>query len=236
MEPPSAESCRMGNILVVEDDATLLATLKYNLERDGHLVVTAPDGESALRTAQQQKVQLVILDLLLPGMHGFEVCRRLRQEISAPIIILTALTDEVDRVVGLELGADDYVTKPFSMKELIARVQARLRRAGMRPVGKAEALTSGDLEVDLRSRRASLRGQHLPLKPKEYELLAFLMQNRGCVLTRRQLLDRVWNQETAGRTRTLDVHIGRLRTSIEDDPRHPRRIVTVPSLGYRFDA
>jgi two-component system response regulator RegX3 len=225
----------MGMILIVEDDDALLATLKYNLEREGHHVVAVRDGESALAAARSQQLDLVILDLVLPGMHGLDVCRQLRQEGSVPIIMLSALADEVDRVVGLELGADDYVTKPFGTKEFVARVQALLRRADMPPTSPRDALVSGDLRIERGSRRAYVGGRQLALKPKEYELLAYLMEHRGRMLTRRQLLDHVWMQERSYQTRTLDVHIGQLRRSIGDDPRRPRRIVTVRNVGYRFD-
>ncbi|HLA17987.1 MAG TPA: response regulator transcription factor [Dehalococcoidia bacterium] len=225
----------MKKILVVDDEPTLVATLKYNLERDGFQVVTAEDGESALNLARSHRPDLVLLDLMLPGLDGFQVCRILRREMQAPILMLTAKGDEIDKVVGLELGADDYVTKPFSMRELLARVRALLRRADIRPEGEREVLTSGDLSVDLAKREATRSAQAVPLKPKEFELLAFFMRNRQRAFTREQLLNQIWGYDYAGDTRTVDVHVSWLRQKIEDQPQKPARIVTVRGLGYRFD-
>ena len=225
----------MKKILVVDDEPTLVATLKYNLERDGFQVVTAEDGESALNLARSHRPDLVLLDLMLPGLDGFQVCRILRREMQAPILMLTAKGDEIDKVVGLELGADDYVTKPFSMRELLARVRALLRRADIRPDGEREVLNSGDLSVDLGKREATRSAQAVPLKPKEFELLAFFMRNRQRAFTREQLLNQIWGYDYAGDTRTVDVHVSWLRQKIEDQPQKPARIVTVRGLGYRFD-
>ena len=225
----------MKKILVVDDEPTLVATLKYNLERDGFQVVTAEDGESALNLARSHRPDLVLLDLMLPGLDGFQVCRILRREMQAPILMLTAKGDEIDKVVGLELGADDYVTKPFSMRELLARVRALLRRADIRPEGEREVLTSGDLSLDLAKREATRSAQAVPLKPKEFELLAFFMRNRQRAFTREQLLNQIWGYDYAGDTRTVDVHVSWLRQKIEDQPQKPARIVTVRGLGYRFD-
>jgi len=222
-------------ILVVDDEPTLVATLKYNLERDGFQVVTAEDGESALNLARSHRPDLVLLDLMLPGLDGFQVCRILRREMQVPILMLTAKGDEIDKVVGLELGADDYVTKPFSMRELLARVRALLRRADIRPEGEREVLNSGDLSVDLAKREATRSAQAVPLKPKEFELLAFFMRNRQRAFTREQLLNQIWGYDFAGDTRTVDVHVSWLRQKIEDQPQKPARIVTVRGLGYRFD-
>jgi DNA-binding response OmpR family regulator len=222
-------------ILVVDDEPTLVATLKYNLERDGFQVVTAEDGESALDLARSHRPDLVLLDLMLPGLDGFQVCRILRREMQAPILMLTAKGDEIDKVVGLELGADDYVTKPFSMRELLARVRALLRRADIPPEGEREVLTSGDLSLDLAKREATRSAQAVPLKPKEFELLAFFMRNRQRAFTRDQLLNQIWGYDYAGDTRTVDVHVSWLRQKIEDQPQKPARIVTVRGLGYRFD-
>jgi len=221
-------------ILVVDDEPTLVATVKYNLEREGYQVVTAADGESGLSTARAERPDLVILDLMLPGLDGFEVCRILRREMNAPILMLTAKTDEVDKVVGLELGADDYVTKPFSMRELLARVRALLRRAEA-PAAEAKVLTAGDLQVDLRRREASRQGQALLLKPKEFDLLAFFLRNRARAFTRDQLLDQVWGYDFAGDTRTVDVHVRWLRQKIEDEPAKPARLITIRGVGYRFE-
>jgi len=221
-------------ILLVDDEPTLVATVKYNLEREGYQVVTAGDGESGLSVARAERPDLVILDLMLPGLDGFEVCRILRREMTAPILMLTAKTDEVDKVVGLELGADDYVTKPFSMRELLARVRALLRRAET-PPAEAKVLTAGDLQVDLRRREAMRRGQALVLKPKEFDLLVFFLRNRGRAFTREQLLDQVWGYDFAGDTRTVDVHVSWLRQKIEDEPAKPTRLITVRGVGYRFE-
>ena len=225
----------MKKILVVDDEPTLVATLKYNLERDGFQVVTAEDGESALNLARSHRPDLVLLDLMLPGLDGFQVCRILRREMQAPILMLTAKGDEIDKVVGLELGADDYVTKPFSMRELLARVRALLRRADIPPEGEREVLTSGDLSLDLAKREATRSARAVPLKPKELELLAFFMRNRQRAFTRDQLLNQIWGYDYAGDTRTVDVHVSWLRQKIEDRPQKPARIVTVRGLGYRFD-
>jgi DNA-binding response OmpR family regulator len=224
----------LKKILIVEDEPTLLATLRYNLEREGYAVATAPDGEAALALARGERPHLIMLDVMLPKMDGLEVCRILRRETAVPILMLTAKTEEVDKVVGLELGADDYVTKPFSMRELLARVRALLRRAERSPDG-GESLTTGDLLVDLAKRQVSRAGVALPLKPKEYELLAFLTRNRGRAFTRDQLLSQVWGYDFAGDSRTVDVHVRWLREKIEDEPSKPTRLITVRGTGYRFE-
>ena len=224
----------MKKILVVDDEPTLVATVKYNLEREGYQVVTAADGESGVEVARAERPDLVVLDLMLPGLDGFEVCRILRREMTAPILMLTAKTEEVDKVVGLELGADDYVTKPFSMRELLARVRALLRRAEA-PPAEAKVLTAGNLQVDLRRREASRCGQALVLKPKEFDLLVFLLRNRGRAFTREQLLNQIWGYDFAGDTRTVDVHVSWLRQKIEDEPGKPTRLLTVRGIGYRFE-
>ena len=235
-------------ILVVEDDRTLLETLEYNLARQEYTVYKAMDGPSALRIARQMMARreppdLVILDLMLPGLDGLEVCRILRQEMNVPILILTARTQEVDKVVGLEMGADDYMTKPFSMRELLARVKALLRRVRLiRETLVAEGgepgqgqLVSDDLRIDLDRREVSLGGETLRLKPQEYELLVFLTRNRGMALSRDLILERVWGWDFDGGTRTVDVHVRWLRAKIERDPANPTRIVTVRGVGYRFE-
>ncbi|KPK45554.1 MAG: XRE family transcriptional regulator [Dehalococcoidia bacterium SM23_28_2] len=224
----------MKKILLVDDEPTLVATVKYNLEREGYQVVTAIDGESGLSLARTERPALVILDLMLPGLDGFEVCRILRREMSVPILMLTAKTEEVDKVVGLELGADDYVTKPFSMRELLARVRALLRRAET-PAEEANVVTAGDLQVDLRRRQATRRGQALVLKPKEFDLLVFFLRNRGRAFTREQLLNQIWGYDFAGDTRTVDVHVSWLRQKIEDEPAKPTRLITIRGVGYRFE-
>jgi len=225
----------LKNVLVIEDEPTLVATLRYNLEREGHKVLTATDGEAGLSLARSQRPDVVLLDLMLPGMGGLELCRILRRETTVPILILTAKAEETDKVVGLELGADDYVTKPFSMRELMARVGALLRRAELLPSTERETLTAGELEVDLRRRQVSRGGNELVLKPKEYELLVFLMKNRGRAFTREQLLDHVWGYDFAGDTRTVDVHVSWLRQKVESEPSKPTRLITVRGVGYRFD-
>jgi len=223
-------------VLVVDDEPTLLATVKYNLERDGYRVVTAADGEAALRLARAEHPDLLILDLMLPVMDGLDVCRILRREMALPILMLTARTEEVDKVVGLELGADDYVTKPFGMRELIARVHALLRRSDNAAVDDSESITSGDLVINLRRREATRDGATLELKPKEFELLLFFARNRGRAFTREQLLRDVWGYDFYGDSRTVDVHIRWLRQKIESDPAKPVRLVTIRGTGYRFEA
>ncbi|MHB0871154.1 MAG: winged helix-turn-helix domain-containing protein [Chloroflexota bacterium] len=228
----------MAKILVVEDERILLDTLRYNLSKAGYEVRTADDGEAALRVARQESPDLVLLDVMLPKVDGFDVCRTLRQESSVPILMLTARDDEVDKVLGLELGADDYLTKPFSLRELMARVKALLRRSemvlsdGERLAGKP--LREGDLEVDLLSHQASRAGTPLHLKPKEFDLLAFLMRRRGQAFSRDQLLQHVWGYDYAGDTRTVDVHVRWLREKVEADPSSPQLIETVRGIGYRF--
>ena len=224
----------MKKVLVVDDEPTLVATLKYNLEREGYTVLTAVDGESALSTARSEHPDLVLLDVMLPGLDGFEVCRILRRESGAPILMLTAKGDEVDMVVGLELGADDYVTKPFSMREVIARARALLRRAET-PAAEPQTLASGDLQVDLRARSAHRAGNPLALKPKEFELLTHFLRHRRRAFTREQLLQAIWAYDFAGDTRTVDVHIRWLRQKIEDEPGKPCRLITIRGTGYRFE-
>lgn len=238
----------MGNkILVVDDEAVLLETIVYNLELAGYQVSTAADGASALETAHREKPDLMILDLMLPVMDGLEVCRQLRREDDTAgmlILMLTAKSEEIDKVVGLEVGADDYVTKPFSKHELLARVKALLRRQGKPIVESSPALDDspgqrsprslvcGPLEMNLDGRRVYRSGQEIDLQPKQYELLKCLMQNRGTVLTRDQLLQNVWGYDYAGDTRTVDVHVRWLREKLEEDPANPRLIQTVRGVGY----
>ena len=225
----------MKKILVVDDEPTLVATLRYNLEREGYTVESAPDGESAVESAREIRPDLIILDVMLPGLDGLQVCRILRRDTEAPILLLTAKIDEVDKVVGLELGADDYVTKPFSMRELMARVRALLRRAGASEPVAAKVIESGDLTIDTTARTVSRDGQPLPLKPKEYDVLQHFMRNRGRAFSREQLLSAVWGYEFAGDTRTVDVHISWLRQKIEPVPAKPTRLITVRGVGYRFE-
>lgn len=223
-------------ILVVEDEPTLRETLEYNLTHQGYRVYTAADGWTALDMARREQPALIILDVMLPGLDGFEVCRRLRQEMDVPILMLTARAEEVDRVVGLEIGADDYVTKPFSMRELLARVKAHLRRERRgQSVARPAKLVFDDLVIDESRHEVRLAGQPLYLKPKEYELLLFLARNRGIVFSRDEILERVWGWDFTGGSRTVDVHVRWLREKIEPDPANPTRIVTVRGTGYRFE-
>ncbi len=225
----------MKRILIVDDEPTLVATLQYNLERDGYEVITATDGEAGLSAARANPPDLIVLDLMLPVLDGLEVCRILRREMTVPILMLTAKAEEVDKVVGLELGADDYVTKPFSMRELLARVRALLRRADTPAARVTETIASADLQIDLLAREASRSDRRLPLKPKELDLLLFFLQNRGRAFTREQILHHVWGYDFAGDTRTVDVHVRWLRQKIENDPAKPTRLITVRGVGYRFD-
>lgn len=231
-----------GKILVAEDEPTLLETLEYNFTRQGYRVVTATDGVMAVEQARREKPDVVLLDIMLPKMDGFEVCRILRKEMNVPILMLTARDDEIDKVVGLEVGADDYMTKPFSMRELLARVKALLRRVHLIREELAavaspdsERMVFGDLTLDLSRGEVRLGDRPIPLKPKEYELLVFLARNRGMVLSRDLILERVWGWDFAGGTRTVDVHVRWLREKIEPDPASPTRIVTVRGIGYRFE-
>ena len=231
----------MATILLVEDETTLLTTIAYNLRREGHRVLTAADGEAALAVAAEGP-DLVVLDVLLPKVDGFEVCRRLRQESAVPILMLTAKSDEVDRVVGLELGADDYLTKPFSMRELLARVKALLRRRdllaaelGRRQASAAgEHLVAGDLEIDVAGHRVTKAGAPVSLTPREFDLLAFLVRHRGHVLSAERLLQQVWGYDHAIDAGTVAVHVRGLREKLEEQPSRPRRIETVRGVGYRF--
>jgi DNA-binding response OmpR family regulator len=228
-----------GNkILVVEDDRNLLDTLRYNFHKEGYNVATAFDGAEALDVARREKPDVIILDIMLPKLSGFEVCRILRKEMTMPIIMLTAKDEEIDKVVGLEIGADDYMTKPFSMRELLARVGAMLRRSRMtetQPSPEQPALQIGDIKVDIARHKASKGTTMLDLTPKEFDLLAFLATNRGLVFSRDRLLEKVWGYDFAGDTRTVDVHIRWLRQKIEGDPNNPRYLVTVRGTGYKLE-
>jgi len=225
-------------VLIVEDDPNLLETLKYNLRKEGFDVVTASDGEQAIEVARRERPDILILDIMLPKMNGFEVCRILRKEMTVPILMLTAKADETDKIVGLEIGADDYMTKPFSIRELLARVRAMLRRVKMTDTRSIDRLTSlkiGSLEVDTARHRASLAGVVLELSPKEFDLLAFLAENKGLVFSREQLLEKVWGYDYAGDSRTVDVHIRWLRQKIETDPTQSKYLVTVRGTGYKLE-
>jgi DNA-binding response OmpR family regulator len=241
----------MRKVLVVDDEPVLVETIAYNLEQAGYEVTTAADGASALEVARRERPDLVILDIMLPEMDGLEVCRLLRRENSTattPIMMLTAKGEEIDKVVGLEVGADDYVTKPFGRRELLARVKALLRRAEYAPhseerpaqvttEGSAQSnreLAAGPLRIDLAGRRVICRGQELELQPKQFELLTYLVRNRGTVLTRDQILHNVWGYDYTGDTRTVDVHVRWLREKLEEDPANPRLIQTMRGVGYVF--
>jgi DNA-binding response OmpR family regulator len=226
----------MPTILLVEDDPTLSETLRYNLEREGYGVVLAGDGVQALERARRDQPDLVVLDIMLPRLDGFSVCRILRQESDVPIIMLTARQDEVDRIAGLELGADDYVSKPFSLGELLARIRAILRRTDRQPLGSREVLEAGELRVDTGSRRAWRSETEISLSQKEFDLLTCLIRNRGMALSRDVLLERVWGYDFLGDSRTVDVHIRWLREKVEPDPGRPVYIQTVRGVGYRFEA
>jgi DNA-binding response OmpR family regulator len=229
-------------VLVVEDEPTLLETLSYNLSRQNYQVETASDGLRAIELAREIHPDLIVLDLMLPILDGFEVCRILRQEMNTPILILTARDDEIDRVIGLELGADDYMSKPFSMREFLARVKAQLRRVRLmreeresEDILPREIIKFGNLTLDLTRREVLLDNRALQLKPKEFDLLLFLARHRGQVLTRDLILERVWGWDFSGGSRTVDVHVRWLREKIEQNPAEPVRIVTVRGTGYRFE-
>jgi DNA-binding response OmpR family regulator len=226
----------MSTILLVDDEATFAETLAYNLEREGYSVLLAGNGVEGLELARRHHPDLLVLDVMLPRLDGFSVCRILRQECDVPIIMLTARHDEVDRIAGLELGADDYIGKPFSLGEFLARIRAILRRLEQQPrTFGHEILTGATLRVDVSSRRAWRGESELTLAQKEFDLLACLLRNRGIALTRDLLLERVWGLDFAGDSRTVDVHIRWLREKVEADPSRPHFIQTVRGIGYRFD-
>ena len=227
----------MPKVLVVDDEESLLEAVRYALSREGFDVSVARDGGEAVRVFEAERPDLLVLDLMLPVMNGWDVCRRVRASSRVPIIMLTARDAEVDRVVGLEMGADDYVTKPFSVRELVARVRALLRRAagGPEPSGEGTEIEATGVRLDPERHEVRVRGELVTLPLKEFELLAVLMENRGRVLTRQTLIDRVWGFDYVGDTKTLDVHVKRLRARIEEDRHDPRLIVTVRGVGYRFD-
>jgi DNA-binding response OmpR family regulator len=234
-------------ILVVEDEPSLQETLLYNLEKQGYRVEAAGDGRSALEAARRLQPDLIVLDIMLPELDGVEVCKTLRREnFQFPIIMLTARDDEIDRVVGLEVGADDYLTKPFSMRELMARVKAQLRRTQIireelekiktdQPATQQETLIFGNLTINLTRREVILNDMPLALKPQEYDLLTFFAEHKGQMLSREFVLERVWGWDYVGDSRTVDVHVRWLRQKIESDPANPTRIVTVRGGGYRFE-
>jgi len=231
-----------SKILIVEDDHTLLDVLKYNLVKEGYNVTSATDGLQALNVARSEKPDLVVLDIMLPKLDGFEVCRILRREMTTPILMLTAKASETDKVVGLELGADDYMTKPFSMREFLARIKAMLRRSELMKMAASSvkevipsSIRVGELEIDFARHKVSRAGSTIDLSPKEFDLLAFLVKNREQVFSRDQLLEKVWGYDYTGDTRTVDVHMRWLRQKIEADPAKPRHLLTVRGVGYKFE-
>ena len=226
-----------ARILVVEDEEALADTVRYNLEREGYTVAIAADGRRALDRFRAESPSLVILDLMLPEMSGLDVCRQIRQISTVPIIMVTAKDAEADKVSGLEIGADDYVTKPFSVRELVSRVRAHLRRAGMRaddPVD--EVLSGGPITLDTAKHEVTVRGEAVGFPPKEFELLETFLRRQGRLLTRDYLIEEVWGAGYFGDTKTLDVHIKRIRKKVEEDPHKPSHVVTVRGLGYKFVA
>ena len=225
----------MTRVLVVEDEDSFSDALSFMLRREGYEVFVASDGNAAVSEFDKHGPDLVLLDLMLPGISGTEVCRIIRGKSSVPIIMLTAKDGEVDKVVGLELGADDYVTKPFSSRELLARVRAVLRRHGESEELLPASIEAGSVRIDIERHVVSVRGENITMPLKEFDLLEFLVRNSGRVLTRNQLIDRVWGADYVGDTKTLDVHIKRLRAKIEIDPSTPLHISTVRGLGYKFE-
>ena len=225
----------MPKIMVVEDEPALVDALEYGLTAEGFDIVATSDGAQSLRMFDRERPDLVLLDLMLPGMSGTEICKRIRAESAVPIIMLTAKDAEIDKVVGLELGADDYVTKPFSMRELAARVRAVLRRGGDWDLPDVSApMEVGGVRLDPERYEVRVRNEAVELPPKEFALLELLLRNAGRVLTRDLIIDRVWGGDYVGDTKTLDVHIKRLRGRIESDPHDPKLIVTVRGVGYKF--
>ena len=229
----------MTRVLIVEDEESLADPLAFLLRKEGFEATVATDGPSALRDFEAQGADIVLLDLMLPGMSGTDVCKRLRAVSSVPVIMVTARDSEIDKVVGLELGADDYVTKPYSARELIARIRAVLRRGnGEEPeevVDDSSVLQSGPVRMDIERHTVEVHGDTITLPLKEFDLLEYLLRNSGRVLTRGQLIDRVWGSDYVGDTKTLDVHVKRLRSKLEPDPGSPQHIITVRGLGYKFD-
>ncbi|MGH2677119.1 MAG: response regulator [Actinomycetota bacterium] len=223
-------------ILIVEDEDSLAESIRYNLEREGFTVRVADDGAAALEAFRADPPELVILDLMLPQVSGLDVCRAIRSESTVPMIVVTAKDSEADKVTGLELGADDYVTKPFSMRELVSRVRANLRRARMvEPSSEVEQpLRGGPVELDVDRHEARVAGKAVSFPPKEFELLETFLRRKGRLLTRHFLIDEVWGSDYFGDTKTLDVHVKRIRKKIEEDPHHPMHLQTVRGLGYKF--
>jgi two-component system response regulator RegX3 len=225
----------MTRVLVVEDEQGLREPLVYLLEKEGYEVVEAADGNIAITEFNKQEPDLILLDLMLPGMSGNEVCMKIRQTSNGPVIMLTAKDSEIDKVVGLEIGADDYVTKPYSTRELLARMKAVLRRNSEPTATQDGLLTGGPVSMDINRHMVFVHGEKIAMPLKEFELLELLLENRNRVLTRGQIIDRVWGSNYFGDTKTLDVHVKRIRSKIEDDPARPVHLVTVRGLGYKFE-
>ena len=225
----------MTRILIVEDEESFSDPLSYLLTKEGFEVAVAADGHAALEEFDRNGADLVLLDLMLPGLPGTEVCRQLRTKSTVPVIMLTAKDSEIDKVVGLEIGADDYVTKPYSSRELVARVRAVLRRRGEPDDLNPPTVEAGPVRMDVERHVVTVAGSQVAMPLKEFELLEMLLRNAGRVLTRGQLIDRVWGADYVGDTKTLDVHVKRLRSKLEPDPKNPRHLVTVRGLGYKFD-
>jgi DNA-binding response OmpR family regulator len=222
-------------ILIVDDESAILQTLRFNLERNGYAVATAGDGRTAIALAASERPDLIIMDIMLPVLDGIEACKEIRKTSGVPIIMLTARDQEIDKVLALELGADDYVTKPFSLHEFLARVKARLRRqAGADGSARTEAISVGEIVLDPSRQSLTVRGRIVSLAPKEFSLLHVLMENRGRVVTRQTLLDKVWGYDFEGEHQTISVHVRWLREKIEIDPNNPQHIITVRSRGYMF--
>ncbi|PMC63975.1 DNA-binding response regulator [Corynebacterium tuscaniense] len=230
-----------STILIVEDEESLADPLAYLLKKEGFEAVIAVDGPTALKKFEQKQIDLVLLDLMLPGMSGTDVCKKLRATSGVPIIMVTARDSEIDKVVGLELGADDYVTKPYSTRELIARIRAVLRRGNgaaetAQEAESGDVLVGGRVRLDVERHTVFVEDQPVAMPLKEFDLLEYLMRNAGRVLTRGQLIDRIWGSDYVGDTKTLDVHVKRLRTKIEKEPSRPEQLITVRGLGYKFEA
>jgi two-component system response regulator RegX3 len=225
----------MTRVLVVEDEQSLRDPLVYLLQKEGYDVLEAADGLQALELFKSGNPELILLDLMLPGLSGNEVCRQIRQTSNVPVIMLTAKDSEIDKVVGLEIGADDYVTKPYSSRELLARMKAVLRRNGEPEAVKDGILEAGPVRMDVDQHQVFVNGYKISMPLKEFELLELLLENRNRVLTRGQIIDRVWGSNYFGDTKTLDVHVKRIRSKIEDDPARPVHLVTVRGLGYKFE-
>ena len=225
----------MTRIMVVEDEESFSEALSFMLKREGFEVEVADDGNAALEVFEQRGADLILLDLMLPGLSGLEVCRIIRSKSQVPIIMLTAKDGEIDKVVGLEIGADDYVTKPFSSRELLARVRSVLRRNGEPEELLAATIEAGPVRMDVDRHVVTVRGQQVSMPLKEFDLLEILVRNAGRVLTRSQLIDRVWGGDYVGDTKTLDVHVKRLRAKVEEEPSKPIHLVTVRGLGYKYE-